>query len=61
MPTLDDLDVIISYLEDRDLYCSSLYHRSKKIIRPKAPRYGPCIWIVKDGKPVIIEKEGKDE
>ncbi len=59
MATLNDLDIIMTYLEDKDLYRSSLYHRSKDVIKPKAIKCGPVIWIMKDGKPLEFNLEEK--
>lgn len=57
MPTLDELDTLFTYFDDRDQYSKSLYHRGKNVIKPKAPKCGPVIWIMKDGKPVEFNKE----
>jgi|GEM_PF-4558280 len=52
MPTLEELDTLLTYFDDRDEYSKCLYHRGKSVIKPKPTKCGPVIWIVKDGKPV---------
>lgn len=60
MPTLDDLDAICTYLEDQQAWSQSLYHSPLGVVKPRATRRGPVIWIVKDGKAVEFnQKEEK--
>ena len=33
-----------------------LYRRQKTVFIPRAPKCGPVIWIMKDGKPVDFTK-----
>jgi hypothetical protein len=65
MPSLDELDALCTYLDDRDMYHKCLYRGGGKVvITPKALRPSPCIWIVRDGKPVNfnqLETKGEKE
>ena len=53
MPTLDDLDVLCSYLDDKNKTKGTFYHPPMpNKITHRALRRGRVIWIIKDGKPV---------
>ena len=59
MPTLDELDVLCTYLEDQEMYQDCIYRSPSTKFVPKSMRSSPCIWIVRDGKAVDFNKKKK--
>ena len=55
MPTLDEIEVHCSYCEEQELYKHCLYRPPICSFKPRG-RAGKVIWVVKDGKPVILSK-----
>jgi hypothetical protein len=61
MPTLDEIDRIMTYCEEQQLFCNCLYHPPNSTNKPRAQRRGKVLWIVKNGQPVDYRKGEEDE
>jgi len=61
MPTLDELDVICTYLDDVEKYNNCLYHHRSNKHKPKAIKAGAVIWMFKDGNPVNFNPIKQEE
>jgi hypothetical protein len=61
MPTLDEIDRIMTYCEEQQMFTSCLYHAPTDKVRHRAQRPGQVIWIMEDGKPVDYAQKERDE
>jgi len=52
MPTLDELDRLCVYLDDRHRWNGCVYHKLPIKRKVKSQRSSPVIWIMKNGVPV---------
>jgi len=57
MATLDEIDRLFAYLEDKEHY---LYRQPNTIVKPRASRRGAVVWIMKDGVLVDFRKQEDD-
>jgi hypothetical protein len=61
VPTLDEIDRIMTYCEEQQMFVPCLYHPPSVKIKPRAKRPSPVLWIMKEGKIVDYSQRKKDE